>query len=89
LSILLIDKRFKMSMLNSEAMMRYLYKEMSPEESNEFISQVNQDPEIKEQFTHMKEGFESLDEIQYSPSSSVIEKIMNYGAANSEGLSKA
>jgi hypothetical protein len=76
-------------MLNSEAMMRYLYKEMSPEESNEFISQVNQDPEIKEQFTHMKEGFESLDEIQYSPSSSVIEKIMNYGAANSEGLSKA
>lgn len=78
-----------MSMLNSEAMMRYLYKEMSPEESNEFISQVNQDPEIKEQFTHMKEGFESLDEIQYSPSSSVIERIMNYGAANSEGLSKA
>jgi len=28
-------------MLNSEAMMRYLYKEMSPEESNEFISEVN------------------------------------------------
>jgi len=76
-------------MLNSEAMMRYLYKEMSPEESNEFISQVNQDPEIKEQFTHMKEGFEGLDEIQYTPSSSVIERIMNYGSANSEGLSKS
>lgn len=78
-----------MSMLNSEAMMRYLYKEMSPEESNEFISQVNQDPAIQEQFTHMKEGFDGLDEIQYSPSSSVIERIMNYGSTNTDGLSKS
>ncbi|MFN5375750.1 MAG: hypothetical protein ACK492_05270 [Chitinophagaceae bacterium] len=78
-----------MSMLNSEAMMRYLYKEMSPEESNEFISEVNSHPELQEQFAHMKEGFETLDEIQYTPSSSVIERIMHYGSASSEGLSKA
>ena len=75
-------------MLNSELMMRYLYKEMTPEESNEFISEVNSHPELQEQFTHMKEGLESLDEIQYSPSSSVIEKIMQYGAANAEGLNR-
>jgi hypothetical protein len=37
----------------------------------------------------MKEGFETLDEIQYTPSSSVIERIMHYGSASSEGLSKA
>ncbi|MEY3179176.1 MAG: hypothetical protein RJB42_1417 [Bacteroidota bacterium] len=78
-----------MSMLNSEAMMRYLYKEMSPEESNEFLSEVNGNPETQEQFTHIKEGFETLDEIQYSPSTSVIERIMNYGSANAEGLSKS
>ena len=78
-----------MSMLNSEVMMRYLYKEMTPEESNEFISQVNSHPELQEQFTQMKEGFETLDEIQFSPSSSVIERIMHYGSASSEGLSKA
>lgn len=78
-----------MSMLNSEVMMRYLYKEMSPEESNEFISEVNSSPELQEQFTHIKEGFETLDEIQYTPSSSVIERIMHYGSASSEGLSKA
>jgi hypothetical protein len=76
-------------MLNSEAMMRYLYKEMSPEESNEFLSEINSNPEIQEQFTHIKEGFETLDEIQYSPSTSVIERIMNYGSANAEGLSKS
>ena len=76
-------------MLNSEAMMRYLYKEMSPEESNEFLSEINSNPEIQEQFTHIKEGFETLDEIQYSPSTSVIERIMNYSSANTEGLSKS
>jgi hypothetical protein len=75
-------------MLNSEVMMSYLYKEMTPEESNEFISDVNSHPELQEQFTHIKEGFEALDEIQFSPSSSVIERIMHYGAANSEGLTK-
>ena len=76
-------------MLNSEVMMSYLYKEMTPEESNEFISDVNSHPELQEQFTHIKEGFEALDEIQFSPSSSVIERIMHYGSASSEGLSKA
>jgi hypothetical protein len=75
-------------MLKSEAMMRYLYKEMSPEESNEFLSEVNGNPEIQEQFADIKEGFETLEEIQYSPSTSVIERIMNYGSANTEGLSK-
>ena len=75
-------------MLNSEAMMRYLYKEMSPEESNEFISELTSHTEFQEQFTHIKEGFEALDEIQFRPASSVIERIMHYGAANSEGLTK-
>jgi hypothetical protein len=76
-------------MLNSEAMMRYLYNEMSPEESNEFLSQVNGNPETQEEFTQIIEGFETLDKIQYSPSTSVIERIMNYGSANAEGLSKS
>lgn len=70
-------------------MMRYLYKEMTPEESKEFLSQIGENPEIQEQFTEMKEGFETLKDIQFSPSSSVIERIMHYGSASSEGLSKA
>ncbi len=70
-------------------MMRYLYKEMTPDESNEFLSQINEQPDLQEQFIHLKEGFETLKDIQFSPSSSVIERIMNYGSASSEGLSKA
>jgi hypothetical protein len=89
LSILLIDKRFKMSILNSEEMMRYLYKEMTPEESKEFLAKVGETPDIQEQFTEMKEGLEKLEGIQFSPSSSVIDRIMHYGSAGAEGLSKA
>lgn len=75
-------------MLNSEAMMRYLYKEMSTEESNEFLSQVGENPEIQEQFDEIKEGFETLEDIQFSPSTSVIERIMQYGSAGEEAHSK-
>ena len=78
-----------MSILNSEAMMRYLYKEMTPEESKEFLSQVGETPDIQEQFTEMKEAFETLEEIQFSPSSSVIDRIMHYGSTKTEGLSKS
>jgi len=76
-------------MLNSEVMMRYLYNEISPEESNEFLSEVQGHPETQEQFDQIKEGFETLEEIQYSPSTTVIERIMNYGSANTQGLSKS
>ena len=69
-------------------MMRYLYKEMTPDESNEFLSQINEQPDLQEQFTHLKEGFEKLDDIQYSPSPSVIDRIMQYGSAVEEAHSK-
>ena len=70
-------------------MMRYLYKEMTPEESKEFLAKVGETPDIQEQFSEMKESFEKLDDIQYSPSNSVIDRIMNYGSTNTEGLSKS
>ena len=77
-----------MSILNSEAMMRYLYNEMSPEEKNEFLSKVGENPEIQEEFDEIKEGFETLEDIQFSPSTSVIERIMQYGSAGEEAHSK-
>ena len=77
-----------MSILNSEAMMRYLYNEMSPEEKNEFLSKVGENPDIQEEFDEIKEGFETLEDIQFSPSTSVIERIMQYGSAGEEAHSK-
>lgn len=72
-----------MSMLNSEAMMRYLYKEMSPKESNDFLSLIEDQPELKSQFSELKEGFEGLENIQYSPSPEVVEKLVQYGTKHS------
>ncbi len=69
-------------------MMRYLYEEMTPEESKEFLSQVGENSEIQEQFTEIKEGFETLGDIQFSPSTSVIDRIMQYGSAGEEAHSK-
>lgn len=77
-----------MSILNSEVMMRYLYKEMTPEESKEFLSQLGENPEIQDEFTEIKESFEKLDDIQFSPSTSVIDRIMQYGSAGEEAHSK-
>lgn len=73
-------------MLNSEAMMRYLYKEMSPEESSDFLSHIEEQPELKSQFCELKEGFEKLENIQYSPSQEVVDKLLRYGASDSQGL---
>jgi len=73
-------------MLNSEAMMRYLYKEMTPKESNDFLSLIEEQPELKSQFTELKEGFQNLDAMQFSPSPEVIDKLLQYGASNSQGL---
>ncbi|MEY4628305.1 MAG: hypothetical protein RLZZ595_631, partial [Bacteroidota bacterium] len=70
------------------AMMRYLYNEMSPEEKNEFLSKVGENPEIQEEFDEIKEGFETLEDVQFSPSTSVIERIMQYGSAGEEAHSK-
>jgi hypothetical protein len=75
-----------MSTLNSEAMMRYLYNEMSSKESTDFLSHIKEHPELNSQFSEIKEGFENLENIQFSPSPEVINKLLQYGASVSQGM---
>ena len=49
-------------------MLRYLYNEMSAEESMVFLKFINSSPAVREQFNHMKEGFETLNSISLNPS---------------------
>jgi len=74
-----------MSLLNSEEMIRYLYNEMSPEENKSFIYFVETNPAIKEQFQMIKEGFDVLNSISFSPSKRSIDRIRHYGSI--DGLS--
>ncbi len=66
-------------------MIRYLYNEMSPEESKNFISFVESNPAIKEQYLMIKEGFDALKNISFSPSKRSVDRIRQYGSI--DGLS--
>jgi hypothetical protein len=69
-----------MSALINESMFRYLYNEMSAEESSDFISFLENDPASMEQFNALKEGMECLSCISYSPNENSVNKIMAYTA---------
>jgi hypothetical protein len=56
---------------------------MSPKESNDFLSLIEEQPELKSQFSELKEGFEGLENIQYSPSPEIVEKLVQYGTKHS------
>jgi hypothetical protein len=69
-----------MSPLISEKMLRYLYNEMSAEESMVFLKFINSSPAAKEQFNQMKEGFETLNGISLNPSRNTVDRILSYGS---------
>lgn len=69
-----------MSSLISESMLRYLYNEMSSEESAHFLFFIENNPAIMEQYAQMKEGFDVLNNIIFSPSRNSTERIMSYAS---------
>jgi hypothetical protein len=74
-----------MSHLNSENMLRYLYNEMSAEESQGFLSMINSNAAMMDQYTELKEGFDMLNNMSFSPSHRSINRIKTY--ASIEGMS--
>lgn len=61
-------------------MLRYLYNEMSSEESAKFLSFIENNPPVMEQFLQMKEGFDMLNKVNFSPSKNSTDRITNYGS---------
>jgi hypothetical protein len=66
-------------------MLRYLYNEMSSEESAHFLFFIENNPAMMEQYAQIKEGFDVLNSLSYSPSRNSTERIMSY--ASLEGFS--
>jgi len=66
-------------------MLRYLYNEMSSEESQGFMKLINGNAAMMEQFAEMKEGFDVLNSLAVSPSRRSVDRIMAY--ASIDGLS--
>ena len=63
-------------------MLRYLYNEMSSEESAHFLFFIENNPAMMEQYARMKEGFDVLNNIKFSPSGSSTDRIMAYADLN-------
>lgn len=74
-----------MSTLNSENMLRYLYNEMSAEESQGFLGMINSNAAMMDQFIELKEGFDFLNSFSLSPSRRSVDRIKAY--ASIEGMS--
>lgn len=74
-----------MSSLISESMLRYLYNEMSSEETAHFLFFIENNPAMMEQYAQMKEGFDVLNNINFSPAHSSMDRIMSY--ASMDGFS--
>ncbi len=66
-------------------MLRYLYNEMSSEESQGFMKLINGNAAMMEQFAEVKEGLDLLNGLLLSPSPRSVDRIMAYAAVN--GLS--
>ena len=66
-------------------MLRYLYNEMSAEESQGFLRMINGNAAMMEQYAEMKEGFDVLNNLSLSPSRRSLDRIMAY--ASIDGMS--
>lgn len=66
-------------------MLRYLYNEMSAEESQGFLRMINGNAAMMEQYAEMKEGFDVLNSLSLSPSRRSLDRIMAY--ASIDGMS--
>ncbi len=58
--------------------LRFIYEEMSPQESNDFQQQLNSDQEIREEHDEIKEVQQELDSLRCSPSPDLLKSIMRY-----------
>ena len=66
-------------------MLRYLYNEMSAEESSHFLFFLENNPASMEQFNALKEGLDYLVHVSHAPSRRSIDRIMSY--ASIDGIS--
>ena len=61
-------------------MLRYLYNEMSSEESAHFLFFIENNPAMMEHYVQLKEGLDVLNNIKFSPSRISTDRIMSYAS---------
>lgn len=67
-----------MNHFTNEDMIRFLYNEMTTEETQQFIQALEADWTFRERFEVLKQSKEGLDKVSYTPRTSTINAIMQY-----------
>lgn len=67
-----------MNLITTEDMIRFLYNEMTPDETLQMIAALTTDWTIKEQYEALKASMEELDSLIAAPRQQVIDRIMQY-----------
>ena len=70
-----------------EDLIRYLYKETSPEETSAIELALKQDWTLREKLSVLKTSMDRLDSIKVSPRSEVILNILRYAASKETVIS--
>lgn len=64
--------------ITTEDMIRFLYNEMTQEESRHFLQAIESDWSLKESFEQLKQSRDSLNTPLVSPRKSTVNAIMQY-----------
>jgi hypothetical protein len=67
-----------MNNFTTEDMIRFLYNELSPEETARLVAALEEDWTLKEKFDVLKSSMNSLDSLHFSPRKKSIDAILQY-----------
>ena len=75
---MLTGKSEVMNLITTEDMIRFLYNEMTPDETLQMIAALTTNWKIKVQYEALKASMEELDSLIVAPRRQVIDRIMQY-----------
>ena len=69
----------------SEELLEFLFQETSAEKTEEIVTALEEDWNLKEEYREITETKEQLSAVSYSPSQKSIDTILNYAKLSSAG----
>ena len=73
-----------MDIFTPENMIRFLYKETTPEETAAMQLALDSDWNLREKFEILKKAINGLNTVKYSPRPSVVQSLMKYAKLGNE-----
>lgn len=78
------SKEWRMEIYTPENMIRFLYKETTPEETTAIQLALDSDWTLREKFEILKKAVNGLNTVKLSPRPSVVQSLMKYATMGNE-----